>query len=43
MDITIDTIDGVTVIRLNGTLDARSVNGLRDRISALISAGATRP
>ncbi len=42
MDITIETIDGVTVIRLNGTLDARSVYGLRDQISALIAAGATQ-
>jgi len=42
MDITIETIDGVTVIRLIGTLDARSVNGFRDQISALITAGATR-
>ena len=42
MEITIETIDGVTVIHLNGSLDARSVNGFRDRISALINAGATR-
>jgi anti-anti-sigma factor len=42
MDITIETIGGVTVIRLNGTLDARSVHALRDRISALITAGATQ-
>ena len=42
MDITIETIGGVTVIRLNGTLDARSVHGLRDRISALIAAGASQ-
>jgi anti-sigma B factor antagonist len=42
MEVSIETIDGVTVIRLNGTLDARSVIGFRDRISALISAGATR-
>jgi anti-sigma B factor antagonist len=42
MDITIETIDGVTVIRLNGTLGVRSVNGFRDQISALIAGGATR-
>jgi len=42
MDITIDTIDGITVIRLNGTLDARSANVFRDQISTLIAAGATR-
>jgi anti-sigma B factor antagonist len=42
MDITIETIDGVTVIHLNGTLDARSVHALRDQVSALIAAGATR-
>jgi len=42
MDITIETLGGVTVIRLNGTLDARSVHGFRDQISALIAAGATR-
>ena len=42
MEITIETVDGVTVIRLNGSLDARSVTGLRDRISALIADGATR-
>jgi anti-sigma B factor antagonist len=42
MEITIETVGGVTVIRLNGSLDARSVNGFRDRISPLISAGVTR-
>ena len=42
MEITIETIDGVTVIHLNGSLDARSVNGFRDRISALITEGAAR-
>src|SRR5262245_19202320 len=42
LDVSIDTVDGVTVIRLNGTLDARSVNGLRDQISALIASGASR-
>jgi anti-sigma B factor antagonist len=42
MEITIETIDGVTVIHLNGTLDARSVHALRDQVSALIAAGATR-
>ena len=42
MEISIETLDGVTVIRLNGSLDARSVNGFRDQISALISAGATQ-
>ena len=42
MEISIETVDGVTVIRLNGALDARSVNDFRERISALISAGATR-
>ena len=42
MDISIETIGGVTVIHLNGTLDARSVNGFRDQVSALIAAGATR-
>ena len=42
MDTSIETIDGVTVIRLNGALDARSVNGFRDQISTLIKAGAIR-
>ena len=42
MEITIETVDGVTVIRLNGSLDSRSVTGLRDRIAALIADGATR-
>ena len=46
MDVSIDSMEttsgGVTVIRLNGSLDARSVNGLRDQISALISGGASR-
>jgi anti-sigma B factor antagonist len=42
MEITIETVDGVTVIRLNGSLDARSVTGLRDRIAVLIADGATR-
>jgi anti-anti-sigma factor len=42
MEITIETVGGVTVIRLNGTLDARSVDALRDQISKLIAAGATR-
>jgi anti-sigma B factor antagonist len=42
MDVSIDTVDEVTVIHLNGSLDARSVNGFRDQLSALIAAGATR-
>lgn len=42
METSIETLDGVTVIHLNGSLDARSVNGFRDQISALISAGATQ-
>jgi anti-sigma B factor antagonist len=42
VDISIETVDGVTVIRLNGSLDARSVNGFRDQISTLIAAGVTR-
>jgi anti-anti-sigma factor len=42
VDISIETVDGVTVIRLNGSLDARSVNGFRDQISTLIAAGAAR-
>jgi anti-sigma B factor antagonist len=42
MDVAIDTVGGITVIRLNGTLDARSVHGLRDQISTLVAAGATR-
>jgi anti-sigma B factor antagonist len=42
MEITVELLGGVTVIRLNGTLDARSVHTLRDRISALIAAGATQ-
>ena len=42
MDVSIETLDGVTVIRLNGVLDARSVTGFRDRISALIAAGSVR-
>jgi anti-sigma B factor antagonist len=42
MDVSIETLEGVTVIRLNGALDARSVNGFRDQLSALIAAGAVR-
>jgi len=42
MDVSVETLDGVTVIRLNGSLDARSVTGFRDQISTLIAAGATR-
>jgi len=42
MEVTIETVDGVTVIHLNGTLDARSVTGFREQISALINAGASR-
>src|SRR3954469_16039792 len=42
MDVTIDTRDGITVIHLNGALDARSVTGFRDQISTLIAGGATR-
>jgi len=42
METSIETLDGVTVIRLNGSLDARSVNAFRDQISALIAAGAAR-
>jgi anti-sigma B factor antagonist len=42
MDVSVDTLGSVTVIRLNGSLDARSVTGFRDQISALISAGATQ-
>jgi|SRR4029453_9344752 len=42
MDTSIEVLDGVTVIRLNGALDARSVTGFRDQISTLIAAGATR-
>lgn len=42
MDISIEEISSVTVIRLNGSLDARSVNGFRDQLSKLIAAGATR-
>ena len=42
LEISIETVDGVTVIRLNGSLDARSVNGFRDQISTLIAGGAAR-
>jgi anti-anti-sigma factor len=42
VDISIETVDGVTVIRLNGSLDARSVNSFRDQISTLIATGETR-
>lgn len=42
METSIETVGGVTVIRLNGSLDARSVNGFRDQISTLIAAGAAR-
>jgi anti-sigma B factor antagonist len=42
MDVSIDTVDGITVIRLNGALDARSVDAFRDQLSALIGAGASR-
>lgn len=43
MDVGIERLDhGVAVIRLNGSLDARSVNGFRDQLSALITAGASR-
>lgn len=42
MDTTIETTEGVTVIRLNGALDARSAAGFRAEVSRLLSAGATR-
>jgi anti-anti-sigma factor len=42
MDVSIETLDGITVIRLNGALDARSVNGFRDQLSTLIAGGAAR-
>jgi anti-anti-sigma factor len=42
MDITIEEMTGVTVIRLNGALDARSAAGVRARLSALLAGGATR-
>lgn len=41
MDITIDDDAGVTVIRLNGALDARSAAGFRAQLSGLLSGGAT--
>jgi len=42
MDVSIETTGDVTVIRLIGSLDARSVNGFRDQISPLIAAGQAR-
>ncbi len=42
MDVSIDELNGIQVIRLNGSLDARSANGFRDRLSGLITNGATR-
>lgn len=42
MDVSIEESGGITVIHLNGSLDARSVNGFRDQLSKLIAAGATR-
>lgn len=42
MDISIEAVGEVTVIRLNGALDARSANGFRNQLSALIAKGDTR-
>lgn len=42
MDITIDDKAGVTVIRLNGALDARSAAAFRAQLSSQLSGGATR-
>lgn len=42
MDITLEDSGGVTIIRLNGSLDGRAVAVCRDRFSALIAGGATR-
>ena len=42
MDITIDELSGVTVIRLNGALDARAAPLVREHLSRLLAAGATR-
>ena len=42
MDISVEESGGITVVRLNGSLDGRTVAGLRDRLSALLTAGATR-
>jgi anti-sigma B factor antagonist len=42
VDITLENSDNVTIIRLNGSLDGRSVTNCRDSFSKLISEGATR-
>ena len=42
MDILVEEAGSVTVVRLNGSLDGRSVADLRDRLSALLNSGATR-
>ncbi|HTI72443.1 MAG TPA: STAS domain-containing protein [Candidatus Limnocylindria bacterium] len=42
MDIAIEETGGVTVIHLNGSLDARSGPGFRDQLSKLIAGGANR-
>lgn len=42
MDIAIHETAGVTVIRLNGALDARSAAGFRTELSRLLSRGVTR-
>ncbi len=42
VDITLEASDTITIIRLNGALDGRSVAHCRDAFSRLISDGATR-
>ena len=42
MDILVEEAGSVTVVRLNGSLDGRTVADLRDRLSALLNSGATR-
>ena len=42
MDISVEESGGVTIVRLNGSLDGRTVASLRDRLSALLTGGATR-
>lgn len=42
MDVAIEETAGVTILHLNGALDARAGVSFRDRLSKLIAGGATR-
>lgn len=42
MDISVEESGDIKIVRLNGSLDGRTVANLRDRLSTLLTAGATR-